>query len=125
LLLVEDEETNREFAIYALNQYFDIDLALDGKSALSLVEKKQYEIILLDVNLGKEMTGIDVVKILRKMPSYSKIPIAAVTANALKTQRDAFLKSGFSHYLAKPYTRRELQALVRNMLSGNAFGQDL
>lgn len=121
LLLVEDEETNREFAIYALHNHFNIDLALDGKSALKMANDKQYEIILLDVNLGKEMNGIEVVKQLRSMPKYEKVPIAAVTANALKAQRDAFLKSGFSHYLAKPYTRRELQALVRNMLSGGSF----
>lgn len=125
LLLVEDEETNREFVIYTLNPYFEIDMALDGKTAIEMAAKKDYGYILLDINLGTESNGIDVIQWLRRQPQYTTTPIAAVTANAQKIQREKLMQAGFSHYLAKPFTRSELKALMRNMAGGNPFGSSL
>jgi signal transduction histidine kinase/ActR/RegA family two-component response regulator len=125
LLLVEDEETNREFVIYTLQPYFEIDLALDGKTALNMATKKDYRLILLDINLGTELSGIDIIQWLRRQPQYLTTPIAAVTANAQKIQREKLMQAGFSHYLAKPFTRSELKALVRNMAGENPFGGNL
>ncbi len=122
LLLVEDDETNREFAAYTLSNYFDIDLALDGKSALQMAVNRHYSIILMDINLGRDLSGSDVVNILRSRKEYIDTPIAAITANARKDHRDLLLKSGFTHFLAKPYTKSELKALVRNM-TGKSSGQ--
>lgn len=121
LLLVEDDETNREFATYALSKHFNIDLAADGKTALQLASQKKYSLILMDINLGRQMSGTEVVAVLRLRPEYAGVPIAAITANTRADHRDELLQSGFTHFLAKPYTQNELKSLVRKMLGSNTF----
>jgi signal transduction histidine kinase/CheY-like chemotaxis protein len=121
LLLVEDDETNREFATYALSKHFNIDLATNGKMALRLASQKQYSLILMDINLGRQMSGTEVVAILRAKPEYALVPIAAITANTRADHRDDLLTSGFTHFLAKPYTKVELKSLVSKMLGSNPF----
>lgn len=121
LLLVEDDETNREFATYALSKHFNIDLASNGKTALQLASQKNYSLILMDINLGRQMSGAEVVAILRLRPEYANVPIAAITANSRADHRDELLRSGFTHFLAKPYTQSELKSLVRKMLGSNTF----
>jgi signal transduction histidine kinase len=121
LLLVEDDETNREFATYALSKHFDIDLAANGKTALQLASQKTYSLILMDINLGRQMSGAEVVTVLRLRPEYANVPIAAITANYRADHRDELLVSGFTHFLAKPYTQIELKSLVRKMLGSNTL----
>jgi two-component system sensor histidine kinase BarA len=73
--------------------------------------------VLLDINLGLSASGIEILKKLRQMENYRLTPVAAITANALKLKPEGLLKEGFSHYLAKPFTRNELKSLVKKMLN--------
>lgn len=119
ILVVEDDDTNREFMLYNLQNLYHIDVALDGSSALQKAKTNHYDAILLDISLGKGITGIDVVKELRKDPDTRLIPAAAITANVRLFKPEDMIEVGFTHYLAKPFTRSELTALVKTML-----GQD-
>lgn len=117
VLLVEDEETNREFMVYTLQDDYDVDAYVDSRSALEAARHKTYDIVLLDINLGRSASGIEILKKLRQMENYRLTPVAAITANALKLKPEGLLKEGFSHYLAKPFTRNELKSLVKKMLN--------
>ena len=70
----------------------------------------------MDVNLGRGMTGLDITKNLKQRPNYTNVPIIAITAFAMKGDKEEFLQAGFDHYLAKPFTREELRATIKKYL---------
>jgi len=116
ILVVEDDDTNREFMLYNLQNLYHTDVALDGSSALQKAQTHHYDAILLDISLGKGITGIDVIKELRKDPDTRLTPVAAITANVRLYKPEDMIEVGFTHYLAKPFTRSELAALIKTML---------
>lgn len=116
ILVVEDDEISRDVLILFLKSQFDIDEARNGQTALEKVDNNQYDLILMDVNLGRGMTGLDITKNLKQRPHYANVPIIAITAFAMKGDKEEFLQAGFDHYLAKPFTREELKATIKKYL---------
>ncbi len=117
ILVVENDAINLEVvATYLLND-FNLVIATDGKSAIAKAEESVFDAILMDINLGKGMTGLDAVQIIRKFKGYEKVPIIAMTAFAMKGDKEEFLSAGCSHYLAKPFTRKALIQLLNTALS--------
>jgi PAS domain S-box-containing protein len=116
ILLVEDDDTNRQFTFYSLRNFYQVHIACDGITAIEMASKIQYDAILMDINLGKEMNGIEATKAIRNINGYEKTPIAAVTANVMPGMREEFLSNGCTHYLAKPFQVKEIRNLVREML---------
>lgn len=117
ILIVEDDDTNREFMVYNLQNLYNTDVALDGATALNLAKTFHYDAILLDISLGRGLNGIDVVKELRRSPETRLTPVAAITANVRLYRPDEMIEAGFTNYLAKPFTRTELQSLVATMVA--------
>ena len=75
-----------------------------------------YDIVILDIGLKGELNGIDVLKEIRKLPEYDKIPIITFTAFAMAGDREKFLSEGFDDYIAKPIIKEDLFALVAKNL---------
>ena len=71
----------------------------------------------MDINLGAGMNGLEVTEKIRKMEGYSLVPIIAVTAFVFPGDKEEFLNRGCTHYLAKPFTKKDLTTLVTNVLS--------
>ena len=69
----------------------------------------------MDINLGKDMNGMVVVREIRKLPGYAKTPIVALTAFVLPGDREEFIKGGCTHYLGKPFTQNQLFKLLNNI----------
>ena len=116
ILVVEDDEISRDVLILFLKNHFEIDEARNGQTALEKADSNQYDLILMDVNLGRGMTGLDITKNLKLRPNYKSVPIIAITAFAMKGDKEEFLQAGFDHYLAKPFTREELRATIKKYL---------
>ncbi|KAF0141402.1 MAG: NarL family signal transduction histidine kinase [Stygiobacter sp.] len=116
ILVVEDDEISRDVLILFLKNHFEIDEARNGQTALEKADNNQYDLILMDVNLGRGMTGLDITKNLKQRPNYTNVPIIAITAFAMKGDKEEFLQAGFDHYLAKPFTREELRATIKKYL---------
>jgi len=116
ILVVEDDEISRDVLILFLKNHFEIDEARNGQTALEKADSNQYDLILMDVNLGRGLTGLDITKNLKKRPNYCNVPIIAITAFAMKGDKEEFLQAGFDHYLAKPFTREELRATIKKYL---------
>lgn len=117
LLIVEDEKTNREYMKYTLSESFEVDTTINGHKAFELAEKNKYDLIFMDVNLGREMSGVQALKKIRNLDGYQNTPVAAVTASVMKKQQEEFYRNGFTHYLAKPFKRRQLLDLAKKMLA--------
>ncbi len=107
VLLVEDNETNREIALALLEpSKLQIDTAEDGAVAIELAAKNQYDAILMDVQLPK-INGLEATRIIRQQ--YKKTaPIIAMTANVSKEDKDECLASGMDDFIGKPFYAEEL-----------------
>ena len=115
ILVVEDNRDNREVITLFIRGIAALDFALNGEEALVKTEQNSYDIILMDINLGMGLSGIDVTKQLRQKEKYKSTPIVAVTAYSLVDDRQKILNAGCSHYVGKPFTRKELLELISNI----------
>jgi len=102
VLLVEDNEINQEVAIGQLEdaEVF-VDLAENGAEAVRMVGENDYDIVLMDMQMPV-MDGIEATRILRANPRSESLPIIAMTANALVSDREMCLQAGMNDHIAKP-----------------------
>lgn len=116
ILLVEDDDTNTNLTKMFLQDEFHIDNAFTGEEALIMISDTQYDAILMDINLGTGMDGLKTTEEIRKKSSYQSIPIIAVTAYAMDGDREHFLTHGCTHYMSKPFRKKELTELLKGIL---------
>ena len=114
VLLVEDNELNREVARELLSESgMVIDVAEDGAIALSQVQEAHYDIVLMDMQMPV-MDGLTATRRMRELPALSGLPIVAMTANAMREDVEACLSAGMNDHIAKPIDPQDLWAkLVR------------
>ncbi len=116
ILYVEDDDTSIEVIKISLSKQYRIEIAKDAEIALSKVKEQIFDAILMDINLGPGMNGIELTQLIRKLPNYETIPIIAVTAYANEEDKKEFLSKGMNHYLAKPFLIQDLVMLVKDVL---------
>jgi two-component system sensor histidine kinase/response regulator len=102
VLLVEDNEINQEVAIGQLEdaEVF-VDLAENGAEAVRMVRENDYDVVLMDMQMPV-MDGIEATRILRSDARFQTLPIIAMTANALVSDREQCLQAGMNDHIAKP-----------------------
>jgi PAS domain S-box-containing protein len=119
ILLVEDNPANQKLATYVLeDRGHRVELALDGCEAIAMAERDRYDVILMDVQMPG-MDGLEATAILRnREPPHEHVPIIAMTAHAMRGDRERCLAAGMDGYLSKPVKARELIGLVENLAEG-------
>ncbi|KAF0148589.1 MAG: PAS/PAC sensor hybrid histidine kinase, partial [Ignavibacteria bacterium] len=117
ILIVEDNEMSSMLTKTFLRNKYMVDIAENAVEALKLISKKSYSVVLLDINLGSGMNGIDLLKEIRKHINYSDIPIVAMTGYAFNSDKVNFLNSGFTNYIAKPFSKQQLLFLIEETLN--------
>src|ERR1700688_3047257 len=120
VLIAEDNAVNRELLreLLELRGYTVLE-ACDGQEALRMIEQAQPELLLLDIGMPV-MDGFAVIKNIRENPRLAKLPVVAVTAYAMRGDRERILNSGFDGYLSKPGHPSSLaQALDRVLIRGS------
>lgn len=115
-LLVEDNSENRDVMVHFIKKICSVEVAADAPTAIDLVKKMQFDLILMDINLGLGMNGMEATKVIRQVPGYESIPIIAVTAYAMAGDREIFMEAGCSHYISKPFTKKEFVGLIEEVL---------
>jgi len=99
ILVTEDNKTNRELIKAALDDY-QLDFAENGEDAVTMASDKEYDLILMDIQLPK-IDGTEAMKQIRSN-SRKQIPIIALTAFAMKGDEEKYLEAGFNDYVSKP-----------------------
>lgn len=122
LLLVEDNDANIDLVKLYLNKFYRLDVAKDGLTAIDLTSKNKYDGILMDINLGPGMDGGEAIEHIRKKQAYQTTPIIAVTGYTLQHEKEAILKKGATHYLAKPFDKKQLTGLLERALGRGLNG---
>jgi two-component system, cell cycle response regulator DivK len=117
ILVVEDDENNLYVTTHILkNASYEILSADNGKDALEIAKKQKPDLILLDLALPY-LDGYEVTKHLRALQEFRQVPIIAVTAYSMTGDREKIMKKGFTDYLAKPITPRDLVSKVEQYLA--------
>ena len=113
-LIVDDSADNRELlATYLSRISVDFDTAENGMQAVQMAEKNQYDMIFMDIQMP-EMDGYEAVKILREKKHFENI--VALTAHAMKGDKERCLEAGFTDYLCKPLDRAALDLILKKYL---------
>lgn len=119
ILLVEDNPVNQLVAKGMLAKLgCQVQLATQGAEALELLEQNEFDLVLMDCNMPV-MDGYEASRHIRQSGRWPHLPIIALTANAMPEERERCRAAGMSDYLAKPFRREELLALVDHWVPFN------
>jgi len=116
ILIVEDSPPNMRLIEMTLRlKGYELLKATDGEEALDMAISQKPDLILMDLNLPK-VSGLEVTKRLRQMTVFSHTPIIAITAHAMKGDKEKIIEAGCDAYLSKPIDTRQLPRVVAEML---------
>ena len=114
ILLVEDNPVNQLVAKGMLAKLgCQVQLATQGAEALAWLEQEDFDLVLMDCNMPV-MDGYEASRRIRQSGRWPDLPIVALTANAMPEERERCRAAGMNDYLAKPFRREELLALVEH-----------
>ncbi|MDE5891808.1 MAG: response regulator, partial [Acetatifactor sp.] len=117
VLIVDDNEVNLIVAEGIISPLqMRVDKAVSGKQAIEMIEKKHYDLILMD-HMMPELDGIETTRIIRRFhEDYDDVPIIALTANVMEEVRARFLVEGMNDFVAKPIESRVLVSKIKQWL---------
>jgi two-component system cell cycle response regulator DivK len=120
ILIVDDNEDSRELIVKVLGQFgYLLIEAVDGEEALAKAFSEKPDLILMDRSLPK-INGLEVTRRLKKEREFKSIPIVAITAHAMRGDREKALEAGCEGYIAKPINVRTLPAQIQYYLEGHS-----
>lgn len=123
ILLVEDNYRNRDMlSRRLLRRGYEVVIAVDGESGLSLAESETPDLILMDMSLPV-LDGWEATRRLKAAPGTSHIPIIALTAHAMSNDRDKALEAGCDDYDTKPIELPRLLDKIEVLLGGEGGGE--
>ena len=116
ILSVEDNEANQELVGLFLDKNYLVEKSYDGQSAIRVAQEKQFHLLLIDINLGHGIDGVQTLEEIRKIEKYRTVPAIAASGYTSLEDRKKFLSSGFDDCLPKPFTRQALLSILKKHL---------
>jgi CheY-like chemotaxis protein len=117
ILAVEDNPETQLLLQHLLRPDFQIVVTDGVDGALEASQRERFDILLLDINLSEQQTGIELLRLLRGDDGGPRIPAIALTAYAMPGDRESFIEAGFDAYVSKPFTRSDLTKAIESTLS--------
>ena len=99
ILIAEDNDSNFILMTYILKKYYQYDRARNGQEAVEMVEKSEYDIVLMDIKMPV-MDGLEATKAIKE--KFPELPVVALTANAFDSDRQLAVEAGCDDFLSKP-----------------------
>jgi CheY-like chemotaxis protein len=117
VLIADDKSGGRELVRTVLeNEMYDVLEARDGIEAIDMAHLHVPDLIILDLHMPG-VDGFGVIQELRQHPAFAATPIIALTASAMRGDQQRAIEAGFTGYISKPVSLRELRAEVRRLLA--------
>jgi CheY-like chemotaxis protein len=123
ILLVEDNEMNRDMLSRRLERKgFEVIVAVDGQSGVEMAQNEAPDLVLMDMSLPV-LDGWEATRRLKASPSTQHLPVIALTAHAMSSDRDKALEAGCDEYDTKPIELTRLLGKIEALLSVSAGEQ--
>jgi PAS domain S-box-containing protein len=121
VLLVEDNAINQKLAVALLERWgHRVTVAANGQLAVNRMSTQVFDVVLMDMMMPV-MDGLEATRLIRAMPApAATVPIIAMTANAMESDRDRCLEAGMNDYISKPIKAPDLQKLLQAVAAGDA-----
>jgi two-component system sensor histidine kinase/response regulator len=119
ILLAEDNEINQKLALRLLQKVgYSVDVVETGRQAFDAVQKKEYRLVLMDVQMP-DIDGFEATRMIRNLDGdVSKVPIVAMTAHVMAGDRDKCIQAGMNDFLSKPLNVEEVITMVKKYVFG-------
>ncbi len=113
ILVAEDNDSNFILMTYILKKYYQYDRAKNGQEAVEMVDKENYDMVLMDIKMPV-MDGLEATVAIKE--KHPDLPIVALTANAFDSDRQLALEAGCQDFLAKPVSSDLCLKVIRKYL---------
>lgn len=112
ILYVEDDEISIRYLLKIIPKSCKVLSAKKESEVMNILKENRIDLILMDINLGINKSGLYLTKLIKEIPEYAIIPIIACTAFAMQGDREIFIENGCDDYLSKPFEKENLLALL-------------
>jgi len=116
LLYIDDDSISLDIVTAFTKNLYLVETAVSGREGIEKCKSRVYDAVLMDINLGKDIDGLQATAIIREIQEYKNIPIVAVTAFAMVGDKENFFKKGCTHYLSKPFNKIDLLELLEEVM---------
>ncbi len=123
VLVVEDNPDNRKTVRAILDEHCTVMEASDGPAAVEAIARHEVDLVLLDISLPG-MDGFQVLDAIRDNPERRDVPVVALTAKAMKGDREQILARGFDAYISKPVDEQVLLSTIWEIMGGRQTADD-
>ena len=113
ILIAEDNDSNFVLMSYILKKYYQFERARNGQEAVEMVDKNQYDIVLMDIKMPV-MNGLEATKAIKE--KHPDLPILALTANAFDSDRQLAMDAGCDDFLSKPVSSEECLETIKRYI---------
>ena len=113
ILIAEDNDSNFVLMSYILKKYYQFERARNGQEAVEMVDKGQYDVVLMDIKMPI-MNGLEATKAIRE--KHPDLPILALTANAFDSDRQLAMEVGCNDFLSKPVSSEECIETIKRYI---------
>ena len=117
ILVVEDDRITQEILALYLIGYEHVVVVASGEEAIKECKSDVFDVVLMDIRLKNGMDGVKTFKKIKEIDSYKDIPVLAITAYAMRGDKEHFLEEGFDGYLAKPFVKDTFIEFIKQFLS--------
>jgi two-component system, chemotaxis family, chemotaxis protein CheY len=116
ILIVDDSESIREVVNFTLeNEGYNVLIGNDGKDALKFLDGQNIDLVITDLHMP-EMNGIELIKEIRKMESYQRIPILFLTTESQASKKMEAKEAGATGWIIKPFVPAKLLAAINKVI---------
>ena len=113
ILIAEDNDSNFVLMSYILKKHYQFERAKNGQEAVEMVDKNQYDIVLMDIKMPV-MDGLEATKAIKE--KHPDLPILALTANAFDSDRQLAVDAGCNDFLSKPVSSEECLETIKRYI---------
>lgn len=117
ILVVEDNTETQLIIKVNLRDVYDVEITDNTDDAISLIKNNNFDLVLLDINLGNSNDGRDVLNMIKKEPDYSNLPVIIITAYDIDDDEKDLLMKLSCDYLEKPLDKKVLLNSIGSCLS--------
>lgn len=119
VLVVEDDPENLKFLKTPLSRYFNVLVCRSETEFFSSAISNRFDLILMDISLSGEKSGLKLIKSLREIPIFKTIPIICLSAHIAESDKMEALEAGANYYLRKPVQNKILIDTIFNLIEQN------